>query len=82
MIYFLATLLFIYCIIGAIVGMVQWIEESWPKREKIKDEVTGVCTTEAIDLDKTVLFFILCGPLFWIAVFFAICFTLVLKLLK
>jgi hypothetical protein len=71
---FLGLLLFIYCVIGAIVGAVCWMQGKWPKYMPNSDKV--------VDDAKTLLFALLCGPLFWVGGLLFIIFRFVIGLLK
>ena len=71
---FIAILFYIYCIVGAIVGVVCWMDEKWPKY--MKDD------SALLDGNATIGFFFCCGPFFWIVGLFFIVFRFIVGLLK
>lgn len=75
-------LFYIYCILGCVVGCMKWAQEEWPKQKVVEDTVGGLGTYKAMDLDKTLLFALCCGPLFWLAIGFFKCFKGICGILK
>lgn len=71
---FIAMLFYVYCIIGAIVGGVCWMQAKWPVYMPNSDKV--------VDDGKTLLFALFCGPLFWISGLIYIIFRRIIRLVN
>lgn len=71
-----------YCVVGCVVGWVAWCEEKWPVRKIHHDNVGGLGTYVGYNMDRTILFALVCGPLFWISISFYTIFARAAKLLK
>jgi hypothetical protein len=54
---FLGVVLFIYCIIGVIVGVVAFTQHDYPVMNE---------DTDTYDILPTAKFFLVCGPFFWV----------------
>ena len=71
---FLALLFYIYCIIGALVVAICTAQEKWPKYMSND--------SSAVDFGPTVIFFLLCGPVFWVGLTFFVIFRWVMSLVE
>jgi len=78
----LVGLFYVYCIIGAVVGAICWMQDKWPKQRLVEDTVGGLASFYETDLNNTVLFALFCGPIFWVGGLFFIIFRWVFSLLK
>jgi len=62
----LVALFYIYCIIGTLIGFIQMWAGNWPKYTVHEDTVGGLASFKTVDLEYSLYFFLLCGPLFWV----------------
>lgn len=62
----LLIIVIIYCILGFLLGIFAMVEEGWPKRKIVEDRVVGLASYRTIDWPRTIGFFILMGPAFWV----------------
>jgi len=70
--FFLALLFYIYCIIGGVIGLHCYLSEKWPKYTE----------DDYMDGGPTVLFFLFCGPIFWVGLLLFVTFRGVINILK